>query len=334
MARRRPKVLILDGDKESCLGLHRALFEGNTSFDVLLATTAETAREIMRDVVVDVLVTDVDLPGSGGVDLVCWAAVEFPEVLFVVRTSHEVEELQQQMAGLGCLRLMKKPCAPKEVLKIVRESLDCIHRLSGCFSTLSAADLIQMLCLAQRTAALRITANGMAGSVMVKSGQLVHATWGSLVGHKALCEILDAQDGVFRTTPLPDGIEPSIHTNWQHALMEAVRELDERSSSSPRKSGSFPAIRLDDSLLDKMSPSGQDDEVREPPKTSLPSGADARKSARSGGVASSLVDKGFAALRAGNVEEARQCWLAAKQLDPENRALDLNLKRLDSRAPR
>ena len=31
---------------------------------------------------------------------------------------------------------------------------------------------------------------------------------------------------------------------------------------------------------------------------------------------------------AGNVDEARQFWLAAKKLDPENRSLDLNLKKL------
>jgi hypothetical protein len=61
---------------------------------------------------------------------------------------------------------------------------------------------------------------------------------------------------------------------------------------------------------------------------------ESRRTPRTGGAASSLVDKGFAALRAGNVEEARQCWLAAKQLDPENRSLDLNLKKLESRASR
>jgi hypothetical protein len=39
-------------------------------------------------------------------------------------------------------------------------------------------------------------------------------------------------------------------------------------------------------------------------------------------------------LRAGKVEEARQCWLAAKELDPDNRSLDLNLKKLESKAIR
>jgi DNA-binding response OmpR family regulator len=334
MARRRPKVLVVDGDKEKALVLHRVLYEGNQQFDVLLASNAEVAREIMRDCCVDVVITDIDLPGANGVDLVCWAAIEFPETVYIVQTSDDVEQLQQRISWLGCLRLMRKPCDPKELLKLVREALDCIHRLSGCFSALSAADLIQMLCLAQRTAALRITAGGEAGTVMVKEGALLHASWGALVGQEALCAILDAQDGVFRTTPLPEEVERTIHADWQHALMDAVRALDEQDNSSHHSSGTFPAIRVDDSILEKMSARGADGDVLRRHGASLLSGVEARKTPRPGGAASSLVDKGFAALRAGNVEEARQCWLAAKELDPENRSLDLNLKKLEGMTPR
>jgi hypothetical protein len=252
----------------------------------------------------------------------------------VVLTSDNIEALQERISALGCLRLLKKPYVPAEVLRLVREALDCIHRLSGCFSALSAADLIQMLCLAQRTAALRVSAGGERGTVMVKDGVLLHASWGTLVGQEALCEILDAEDGVFRTTPLPDSVEPTIHTDWQHALMEAVRTLDERANSSHRSTGSFPAIRADDSVYERISARVAESEAFRRQSASLLSGGEARKTPRSGGAASSLVDKGFAALRAGNVEEARQCWLAAKQLDPENRSLELNLKKLETRVAR
>jgi len=334
MARRRPKILVVDANKEASLALHRVLYDHNEEFDVLLASAPDVARNVMRDVNIDVLITDVDLPGVSGVDLVCWAAIEFPETLFVVQTSDDVEQLQRQMSGLGCLRLLRKPCEPEEVLKIVLEALDCITRLSGCFSAFSAADLIQMLCLAQRTAALRISAHGVSGTLLVKEGSLVHATWGSLGGREALCAILDAREGVFRNTPFPDDIEPNIHENWQHALMDAVRTLDERANSSSRQSGSFPAIRIDDSMLEKMSarPGESDSSLRR--ETTFRSGNEGRKTLRPNGAASSLVDKGFAALRAGKVDEARECWLAAKELDPENRSLDLNLKKLESKAIR
>ena len=119
MARRRPKVLVVDGDKEKSLALHRVLYDGNQQFDVLLAVNADVAREILRDVNVDVVVTDIDLPGASGVDLVCWAAIEFPETVYIVQTRDDVDPLQQRIAGLGCLRLMTKPCEPAEVLRLI-----------------------------------------------------------------------------------------------------------------------------------------------------------------------------------------------------------------------
>jgi DNA-binding response OmpR family regulator len=330
MARRRFKVLVVNGDSEAALTLHRVLYSGNQRFDVLAASSAEIAREIVLDMGIDVLVSDADLPGMSGVDFVGWAAVEFPDMLFVVLTGQDVQRVQEKIKGLGCLRLVRKPYEPRDVLKIVHEALDCRHRLSGSFAALSAADLIQMLCLAQRTSSLQITAHGVQGTVVVKDGKLVHAAWGGRVGQDALREIIGAEDGVFRTAPLPGEIATTITSDWQFALMEAVRSLDERAHGKLRQSGSFPAIRVDDSPFE----SGPDaPEAQEATLSRAPGSRGAgRLMPRSPGAASSLVDKGFAALRSGNMDEARECWLAAKQLDPENRSLDLNLKRLEKKA--
>src|ERR1035437_2501072 len=106
MARRRPKALVGDGGKAKSLVLHPALYAGNQLFDVRLAASSDVAREIMRDVSVDVVITDMDLPGASGVDLVCWGAIEFPETLFVVLTNDDVSQLEQRISQLGCMRLL------------------------------------------------------------------------------------------------------------------------------------------------------------------------------------------------------------------------------------
>jgi hypothetical protein len=168
---------------------------------------------------------------------------------------------------------------------------------------------------------------------MIKDGHLIHADWGDFTGQVALCEIIAAEDGVFRTTPVPETVEQTIHEDWQLALMDAVRVLDERTNVSPRQSGSFPAIRMDEEEFDRFANTGGNGNGNGNGRKRDVL-IDPRGAPRPPGVSSSLVDKGFAALRAGNLEEARQCWLAAKQLDPENRSIDLNLRKLDSRAAR
>jgi hypothetical protein len=42
-----------------------------------------------------------------------------------------------------------------------------------------------------------------------------------------------------------------------------------------------------------------------------------------------LVDEGFAALKRGDRDHARVCWSEALALDPTDRMLKLNLRKLD-----
>jgi eukaryotic-like serine/threonine-protein kinase len=49
---------------------------------------------------------------------------------------------------------------------------------------------------------------------------------------------------------------------------------------------------------------------------------------------SALIDEGFAALRRGEADAARRAWNRALDLDPKNRALALNLRKLDAAAAR
>ncbi|HRI70064.1 MAG TPA: tetratricopeptide repeat protein, partial [Polyangium sp.] len=63
-----------------------------------------------------------------------------------------------------------------------------------------------------------------------------------------------------------------------------------------------------------------------PPPPETPEELAARKKERE---VSQLMDQGFSALRAGNRDEARRFWKEALELDPGNRRIELNLKKLD-----
>jgi Tfp pilus assembly protein PilF len=49
--------------------------------------------------------------------------------------------------------------------------------------------------------------------------------------------------------------------------------------------------------------------------------------------ASHLIDQGFLAMKAGEIEHARTLWKQALTQDPENRMLQFNLRKLDSLRP-
>lgn len=339
MGNRRPKVLVVEHDDTVALGIHRTLYRANARFDVLVAGSAEVGRTIMREMAVDVLITDIHLPGMSGLDLAYWAAVESPETQFVLITGSDVNTHRDQARALGCLRLVSKPFEPAELRNIVLEALECRERLYGKLSALSAADLIQMLCLGQKTNALRITADGITGTVMIESGRLIHASWGDSLGESAIRSIVAIEDGVFSMTPLPAGTPHTITRDWQYVLMEAARLFDEDTQASKRDPLSRMGVRADDATFGKVV---AEDSWQLPARESDPVSLSpdslevARLRADVGPAvgAARLVDRGFSALRSGNLSLARRCWQAAQRLDPENRSIELNLRRLESLASR
>jgi hypothetical protein len=145
------------------------------------------------------------------------------------------------------------------------------------------------------------------------------------------------EDGVFSMSPLPAAVPTTITADWQHVLMEAARLVDERTKEdAPR---SRPSLRPDDTTLgDAVGDDGWQLGGWETPAMSVRSETLYRESLRGAAdpvvAAARLVDGGFAALRAGNIEHARRCWQAAQRLDPENRSIELNLRKLESLSAR
>lgn len=330
MGARRPKVLIVENDDALALSLHSTLYTSTDRLDVITVKTADVGQAIMREMLIDVLVTEVRLPGICGPDLVYWAAIESPETHFIAIADTMVDTIPNHACAVGCLRILGKPVDPSVLLSSVLDAIDCRERMSGRLSALSALDLIQTLCLGRKSASLRITAGDVIGSLLVREGALVHAVWGERIGEDAVRGIVAVEEGVFRTAPLPDRFEQTIRRDWEHVVMDAVRMLDEAEPTRRPESGTWPTIRADDSAIDDVfesvrgtSPGGKSLAARrlsEPPSNRAQS--DPQR------AAAALVDKGFAALRGGDIALAKTCWEAAQRLEPDNRSIELNLRKL------
>jgi hypothetical protein len=218
--------------------------------------------------------------------------------------------------------------------------------LCGSLSVVSALDLIEWLCSNRKIWSLRLhgqedgPSHGqtITGEVVVVDGQMIDARWGESHGLPALSEIVGCQKGSFDLAPVSGSIERTLDGHWQSLLLSAVQILDERnhrnrdgsqsevSQDGPRTSSS--SGRSGEHMLIALPADGQS-QADAPATPSVAEGVpgggkDASASAEA------LIDRGFAALRVGNSAEARQCWTQAVALDPDNRSLQFNLRKLDS----
>jgi DNA-binding response OmpR family regulator len=346
MTVRRPRVLIVDDEDNIVLALHRVLYQDNERYDVLVARTAEIAQRILTDSPIDVLVTDVHLPEMSGMDLLAWAAVESPTTRAVVMTAFDVTGIKDRAHAFGCLRLMRKPFDVHEMRATILRALDRRDTFTGSLSDLSSIDVIQMLCLARKTTALRLSEGTSAGVIHIENGELVHALWDDLHGEDAFYRMMAVKNGLFYTTPLPPDIERTIRGDWQFLLIEGLRRMDEAAARHDEGTDpARPSVRLARSSAPDSSPSppyppappAGSVTISRPAVGSLlaapPPPLPEPRSARDSDVAR-LIDEGFSSLRAGRRDDARRSWEEALRLEPGNRMIELNLRKLELQSAR
>lgn len=341
MGARRQKVLIVDDEDGIVFALYRVLYQDNARYDVLLARSAEIARDIMIDAPVDVLVTDVHLPGRSGMDLLSWAAVRAPATRAIVMTAYDVTGIKDRALASGALRLVRKPFDANEVRETILRALDQRDSIAGNIGDLSIVDVVQMLCIARKTAALRISEGESAGVLMIDGGDIVHAIWDDLTGPPAFERILTVKHGVFTSAPLPSGFERTLQGDWQHVLIDGVRKLDEATiEPPPPREEPDPELATAVRFEPFSIPPGADRHGWDvapasvplrplPPPPAFPSFGEPHDGRAE---VARLIDAGFAALRAGKRDDARDSWEEALRLDPGNRLIELNLRKLEQKA--
>ena len=122
MTTKGARVLVCDDDRAVRTALRVNL--SKAEYDVTLAESAEQAVEILRATPHDVLLTDVKMPGMGGMELLALCRREWPELRVVVMTGFgSVKDAVTAMKA-GAADYLIKPIERDELLMLIARALE------------------------------------------------------------------------------------------------------------------------------------------------------------------------------------------------------------------
>lgn len=107
------------------------------------------------------------------------------------------------------------------------EGIDPCHSLIGNLNQFSAAEILQMSCLSQRTGRFTFKSRRGNSEIYLQHGSLRHAIYDSLEGESAIAEIFRWRQGRFY---FEEGIISQAQTvdrPWAHLLIDNLQKLDE-----------------------------------------------------------------------------------------------------------
>jgi len=172
---------------------------------------ATNARQHFPSLKIACLPTDAEAPKTDNI-----AQQQNITLILTQQTDHQLEsELRAFVQSLG-----NSSGDPSE-------GIDPCHSLIGNLNQFTAAEILQMSCLSQRSGRFTFKSSRGNSEIYLQHGAVRHAVFGSLEGESAVAEIFRWRQGRFY---FEEGIISQVQTvdrPWAHLLIENLQKLDE-----------------------------------------------------------------------------------------------------------
>lgn len=127
--------------------------------------------------------------------------------------------------------------------------------MQGNLSDMTVANLIQNICMDQKTAKLLIKNGHAEVNLYFDGGNVVHASSNNAVGEEVVFQILEWENGTF---DLETGVHPpaaTIDRSWTGLLLEGARRHDENNQSTNhhKESNTMAAKKKSELLAESLS---------------------------------------------------------------------------------
>lgn len=123
-----PGILFVDDEPRVLSGLRRMLMGQARDWDMRFVTSGREALEFLAGNRVDVLVTDIRMPGMDGVELLNKVRELHPGVARIVLSGY-MDQQVVSLAALSAHQFLSKPCEPGELLEVIRKTLQAMDIL-------------------------------------------------------------------------------------------------------------------------------------------------------------------------------------------------------------
>jgi DNA-binding NtrC family response regulator len=122
VAKRR--ILIADDEARVLLVLHESLKRLGDAYEISVAHSGQEALHLALDRPFDLIITDLRMPGMGGVELARAVKASAPGTDFIWITAYGCHNVAEECDQLGILVCLDKPLEIREIRRTVREALD------------------------------------------------------------------------------------------------------------------------------------------------------------------------------------------------------------------
>ncbi|MBA4383493.1 MAG: hypothetical protein C0410_02035, partial [Anaerolinea sp.] len=122
-------VLIVDDQISVINGILSGVHFKDLGIDVVRsAASSEEALAVFSETPVDIMMTDIEMPGENGLDLNKKIQAKYPDTIRILLTSHAEFSYAQESVKLGCFDYILQPAPYEDIEECLHRALEYIYQ--------------------------------------------------------------------------------------------------------------------------------------------------------------------------------------------------------------
>jgi CheY-like chemotaxis protein len=120
-------ILLVDDDSAFLRSFSELLGIYLNNVTILTADSAKKAAEMLKAAVIDLVVTDLRMPGMDGLELVRHMRKHHKRTNVIVMSAADVEKVAQELKELGISNYLEKPFEVPASVAAIKKGLAAVH---------------------------------------------------------------------------------------------------------------------------------------------------------------------------------------------------------------
>jgi DNA-binding NtrC family response regulator len=119
------RILVADDEEDLTWSIAKSLEKNDNIFEVISVNNGDNALAYLQTRQVDLVITDVRMPGRDGLALLRDIKRDYPQMRVIVMTAHNSEEVRQHIERYGLTYYyLEKPFELRYLRQLIYEALD------------------------------------------------------------------------------------------------------------------------------------------------------------------------------------------------------------------
>lgn len=221
-APRVARVLVVDDEENLNWSLVTSLRREQYAADGAL--TAEDARRRIADSVYDCVISDIQMPGMDGFQLLSWLREQRPQPRVIMMTAFGSPSVRQEAFRSGVAAYLEKPFDLTALKRELRKALEAPAQTGA--TVYDVLEITQVISLSRRDMAMQAQIGDQSGLLVFERGDLVSVLFGALRGEQAFFAMCAAPAQMAAPAAIPEVVERNVTQPVSALIFDALLKRD------------------------------------------------------------------------------------------------------------